>query len=145
MSHPPRAASPTLLTGRFAPSGPFFRWWFVRWWFALCGGFLTVYLSPWAPREWHNTPSLHWLHQVLPYWAMSAGFLLYTILLIADRLSGVILADFLGAAMYLCETVALIWTVDLDRWNGWAFVAFATCVVFHIASGRLAVYLHEST
>lgn len=122
----------------------FYRNELVRWSFMVTGGFVAYTLSPFAPTGWHDTPSLLWLHRVLPWPILAAMFALYVVLLGTNRIGCVVVGDFLGLFMYLCELVALCVTAPGHPVNGLAFAAFFLACVFHGAAGRLALYDLES-
>lgn len=124
--------------------GAFYRSPVVRLAFIISGAFLTYALSPWAPEPWHDTPSLRFLHMVLPYSFMAAGFAVYTLLLLGP-IRCVIVADAIGLALYLIAFVALLVTVRFDRpTNPFAITGVALAVVLHFAACRLAIYENES-
>jgi hypothetical protein len=121
----------------------FYRTALTRWSFIITGLGVAFTLSPFAPAAWHDTPSLRWLHHLLPFPLMACGFVLYVALLATDRLDLVIVADFLGLFMYLCELIALVVTASHNRFNGITTAAMCLACVYHYAAGRLALYHRE--
>lgn len=121
----------------------FYRSSFVRWAFVGTGLLLAVVFSPWAPTDWHASPSLLWLHRFVPWPIVSGLFLIYAVLLIWGSVKASIVADWLGLFLYLCEFLALSATSSGHPTNPIVFVAlFLTCVL-HLAAGRLALIERE--
>lgn len=125
---------------------PFYRTAITQYGFALAGAFLAYALSPWAPPPWHDTPSLRWLHSVMPYSVMAGGFALYTLLLLTHRIVATVIADFIGLAAYGTGLVAVLVTLRMDRPTNPLLIAslFLACVL-HFAAGRLALIQKEAT
>lgn len=112
----------------------------TRWSCAITGAYLAYALSPWGPAQWRDTPSLRWLHQVLPWIALTVLFGLYTVLLAWGRLRAVIVADGIGAVLYGWELIALAVTTRTDSpTNPLAIAAVLLAMVLHIAAARLAI------
>lgn len=109
----------------------------------LCGAFLTFALSPWSPTQWRSTPSLIWLHRVLPWPAISIAFLVYTVLLTWGTVRAAVTASFLGLALYGFEFLALIVTAHGHPINAFGFPVFFLVCVLHLAAGRLALFQRE--
>lgn len=125
---------------------PFYRSNVTRWAFILTGTYLAVSLSPWGPAEWRDTPSLRWLHTVVPFPVMVAAFAAYVAMHLLGSLRIVVLADYLGLALYGIGLVALLVTVRLDRpTNPLAIAAVALACVLHYMAGKLAVNDKEAT
>lgn len=123
----------------------------VRWAFIVGGVALGIYLSPITPTWWHDTPSLRWLHYVLPWTVQSAGFILYALLLLSNRIGPMIAACALGAFFFLCELVALCATIGRNPLiqghhvvNGYLFVGLFLVIAFHVAAGVRALLDLES-
>lgn len=118
---------------------PFYRSIIVRYSFILSGSFLAWSLSSWGPRPWRSTPSLRWLHQVLPWPLMSAGFAVYVCLLVWGSVKSSAVADWLGLFMYGCAFIAAVVTVRFDRpTNPIGIGALFLVCVLHYAAARLA-------
>jgi hypothetical protein len=94
---------------------PFYRSPVTRWALFTTGLGLAVAFAPWGPTAWRDTPSLHWLHQLLPWPIISLLFALYALLLLWGRTEAVAAADWLGLFIYGCELVALLATIRFDR------------------------------
>lgn len=121
-------------------STPFYRGDATRFALALSGCYLTFALSPFGPTQWRNTPSLHWLHSVLPWSLLAVLFAAYTVLLLWGRVEAVGAAEVIGAVLYGWELVALIVTVQLHApANPLAIAAVFVACVMHLAAARLAI------
>lgn len=119
----------------------FYRSEVVRWALILTGGYLAYALSPVGPTAWRETPSLRLLHHVVPWPVLSAGFVVYVLLLLWGRVSTGEWAAWLGLFMYLGELIALLVTVRAEHHNNPFGISgvFLACVL-HFASARLATY-----
>lgn len=125
---------------------PFYRSQWTRWLFIATGAWLTYTVSPYAPAPWHDTPSLRWLHQVLPYWLMAGLCAVYVLMLARNHLTLVIVADYLGLALYLLAFVALLATLrDWRPTNPFAIAGTLLAVGYHLHAGRLAVHDREAS
>lgn len=123
-----------------ADSGPFYRTPLIRFALIAAGVPLTWAFSPWGPDQWRDTPSLHWLHTVLPWSFLSLLFAGYVVLLSTGNVVAVAVAEVAGAVVFGWELVALVVTLHPARPTNPLAVAavFLTCV-FHIAAARLAI------
>jgi hypothetical protein len=122
----------------------FYRSTLVRLSFILTGGYLAWLLSPWGPTRLHDTPSLLWLNRILPWWLLALLFAVYTLLLVWGGPLSSIVADSLGAFLYLCEFIALCATAGGHPVNGWAFCSFFLAIAIHFAAARLAMLDYQN-
>lgn len=107
--------------------------------FILTGIGMAFALSPLAPSQWRQTPSLLWLHRLLPWNLLCAGFVVYVLLLLWGTVLPTLIADFLGLFMYGCELVALLATLHVShRTNPFAIAGLFLACVLHFAAARLA-------
>lgn len=119
---------------------PFYRSPITRFGLAVTGGFLAAVFSPLGPDQWRDTPSLHWLHQCLPWPLLSALFLIYTLLLIWGSLPAIVTAETIGLILYGWEFVALLVTSRTDKpTNPFALAAVLLACVLHAAAVRLTI------
>lgn len=118
---------------------PFYRSPFTRVAFIITGAPLAWVMSPWGPQEWHESPSLHWLHLVLPWSLLSGLFAVYVILQVWGEIHAIAAADFIGSVLYGWEFVALAVTAQAHRVNPIAIAAMFLAFAFHLAALRLAI------
>lgn len=119
---------------------PFYRTTWTRFTFIATGAYLAVALSPWGPDQWKNTPSLRWLHLVMPWTLLAVLFAGYVLLLLWGRVEAVAVASAVGAVLYGWELVALIATLHVHRpTNPLSIAAVFLACVFHLAAARLAI------
>lgn len=106
------------------------------------GLFMFYALSPAGPAVWRETPSLLWLHRVLPWPVMAVGFLLYVVLLILGSFvwtRGYALGCWLGLYLYACGFAASVATLRLDhKTNPYLIAGTFLAGLLHYLSGRLA-------
>lgn len=121
----------------------FYRSRFVRWAFIVSGLLLAIVFSPWAPTNWHETPSLLWLHRFMPWPFIALLFLTYSLLLLWGTVHASVIADFLGLFLYLCDLLALLATSGGHAINPLVLVAMGLTCVLHFAAGRLALLEQE--
>jgi hypothetical protein len=123
------------------PPMPFYRSPVTRWALFTTGFGLAMAFAPWGPTAWRNTPSLHWLHQLLPWPLISLLFAVYALLLLWGRTEAVAAADWLGLFIYGCELIALIATIRFDRpTNPFAISGVFLACILHFAAARLATF-----
>lgn len=118
---------------------PFYRSRITRVVFIVSGLFMVWALGPFGPALWHETPSLEWLHSLLPWPVLATGFLIHCVLLWWGTVPASILADWMGVFMYSFGFIALVRTLSVGRVaNPFAIAACLLAVTLYYMAAKAA-------
>lgn len=118
---------------------PFYRSVVTRIVFIITGLSMAWALGPFGPALWHETPSLEWLHSLIPWSVLAGVFLIHSLLLWWGSLPASILADWMGVFMYGAGLIALVRTVSVGRpTNPYAITACLLAVTLYYMAAKAA-------
>lgn len=110
---------------------------------AALGGGMVCYAFGFGPDYWHDTPSLRWLHQDVPWVAFAIYFGVYSVLLAVGTALTSIIGNAMGMGAFIVEFVALVATVHKHTFNPIIFDAVILAGVLHFHVLRLAIRQRE--
>lgn len=112
----------------------------LRWCEVTLGLYLAVVFSPLGPDAWRDTPSLRWLHAILPWTLLLVLLVAYVVLVAVGQAWAYVLGSALGVVLYGWEFVALFVTLHLNApSNPFVFAAMTLAVLLHIRQVTIGV------
>lgn len=106
---------------------------------AAMGGAMLCYAFGFGAPEWHDTASLRWLHQLVPWSGFAVFFGVYSLLLAVGTAAASVFGNAMGLGAFLIEFVALCFTVKGHTFNPIIFDAVLLAAVLHFHVLRLAI------
>lgn len=110
---------------------------------AALGGAMVAYAFAFGPPYWHDTASLRWLHQDVPWAAFAIYFGIYSVMLAIGTALTSMIGNAMGLVAFIVELVALSVTVHKHTFNPIIFDAVLLAVVLHFHVLRLAIRQRE--